>query len=71
MFPYKEESKSKKCTFETISESSKNKEENVDVEPRRGKRVGTSKSFSPEFLTYLLESGQSYNEAIRSPEGPL
>ena len=72
VFPYKEESSSKKRMFETIGESSQNKEENVDIEPRRGKRARTSKSFGPKFLTYLLESEpQSYNEGIRSPEGPL
>ena len=53
-------------------ENSQRKEENIDVEPRREKMARTSKSFGPEFLTYLLESEpQSYNEAIRSPEGQL
>ena len=62
----------KKCTFETVGKSSENKEENVDVEAKRGKMARTSKSFGPKFLTYLLESEpQSYNEAIRSPEAPL
>ena len=56
MFPCKEESSSKKCTIETVEESSKNREENVDVEPRHGKSARTSKSFGPEFLIYLLES---------------
>ena len=72
VFPCKEESSSKKRTFETVEESSQNKEENIDVEPRRGKMARTSKSFGPDFLTFLLESEpQSYNEANRSPEYPL
>ena len=67
VFFCKEESSSKKYTFETVGESSKNKEKNVDVEPRCGKMARTSKSFGLEFLTYLLESGpQSYNEALQN-----
>ena len=72
VFPCKEENNPNKRTFETVGESSKTQEENVDVEPRRGKRARASKSFGPDFLTYMLESEpQSYNEAIRSPDGPL
>ena len=72
LFPYKEEYSSKKHTFETAGESSSTQVQNVDVEPKRGKMARTSKSFGPDFLTYLLErKPQSYNEAIRSPKGPL
>ena len=72
VFPCKEENNPNKRTFATVGEISKTQEEIVDVEPRRGKRARTSKSFGPDFLTYMLESEpQSYNEAIRSPDGPL
>lgn len=34
--------------------------------------MGSSTSFGPDFLTYLLESEpQSFKEAVRSPDGPL
>ena len=35
-------------------------------------KAKTSKSFGPDFLTYLLENEpQSYREAMTSPEAPL
>ena len=43
VFPYKEEYSYQKRTFENVGENSKTQEENVDVEPRRGKRARTSK----------------------------
>ena len=71
VFPCKEENNSKR-TFEAVGESSKTQENIVDDEPRRGKRARTSKSYGPDFLTYFVESEpQSYNKAIRSPDGPL
>ena len=39
---------------------------------RRSKRARTSKSFGPDFLTYLLENEpQNFNEAMSSPEAPM
>ena len=39
---------------------------------RRSKRARTSKSFGPDFLTYLLENEpQSFNEAMSTPESPM
>ena len=39
---------------------------------RRSKRARTSKSFGPDFLTYLLENEpQSFNEAMFTPEAPM
>ena len=39
---------------------------------RRSKRVRTSKSFDPDFLTYFLENEpQSFNEAMSTPEAPM
>ena len=39
---------------------------------RRSKRARTSKSFGPDFLTYLLENElQSFNEAMSPPEAPM
>ena len=39
---------------------------------RRCKRARTSKSFGPDFLTYLLENEpQSFNEAMSTPEAPM
>ena len=41
-------------------------------EPRRGKRLRTSKSFGPEFMSYMFENDpQSFKEAISGPEAPL
>ena len=50
-----------------------NRESNEpENEPRRSKRAKISKSFGPDFLTYLLENEpQSYREAMTSPEAPL
>ena len=40
-------------------------EERNEVEPRHSKRAKTSKSFGPNFLTYMLEDEpQSFKEAI-------
>ena len=39
---------------------------------RRSKRVRTSKSFGPDFLTYLLENEPyTFNEAMSTPEAPM
>ena len=38
-------------------------------EPRRNKRARTSKSFGPDFLTYLLEP-QNFKAAMTGPEAP-
>jgi transposase InsO family protein len=43
-----------------------------DEEPRRSKRARISKSFGPDFLTYLLENEpRTFKEAMSSPEAPL
>ena len=39
---------------------------------RRSKGARTSKSFGPDFLTYLLENEpQSFNETMSTPEAPM
>ena len=41
-------------------------------EPRRSKRARISKSFGPDFLTYMIENKpQTIHEAVTSPESPL
>ena len=54
VFPYKstQESNSSKMTHDTAIGSSQGQQ---DDEPRRSKRTKMSKSFGPDFLTYLLE----------------
>ena len=87
VFPYKSkegELSSDNRTNESVRDSvhdetsndkvqSGNEEINKDIdEPRRSKRARTSKSFGPDFLTFLMESEpQSFKEAVNSPEGPL
>ena len=71
VFPYKstQESNSSKKTHDTAIGSSQGQQD--DDEPRRSKRTRTSKSFGPDFLTYLLEDElQSFKEAMLSPEAP-
>ena len=71
VFPYKstQESNSSKKTHDTAVCSSQGQQD--DDEPRRSKRTRTSKSFSPDFLTCLLEDEpQSFKEAMSSPEAP-
>ena len=71
VFPYKstQESNSSKRTHDTAIGSSQGQQD--DDEPRRSKRTRTSKSFGPDFLTYLLEDKpQSFKEAMLSPEAP-
>jgi hypothetical protein len=47
-------------------------EERNEVEPRRSKRIKTSKTFGPNFLTFMLEDEpQSFKEAICTLEAPL
>lgn len=44
----------------------------VEDEPRYNKRLRLEKSFSPYFLTYLLESEpQSFKEVMNSSECPF
>mgnify|MGYP003702717001 FL=1 len=41
-------------------------------EPRRSKSARISKSFGPDFLTYMVENEpQTLHEAVNSPESPL
>ncbi|CAL8092418.1 unnamed protein product [Prunus armeniaca] len=84
VFPYKDaqERNTRKRTYDTVnSDSQEGHQENIDQEtaepepehePRRSKRAKITKSFGPEFLTYLLENEpQTYKEAMTSPEAPL
>ena len=77
IFPYKstQESSSLKRNFKSTSSSSHDQdlmEERNEVEPRRSKRTKMSKSFGPDFLTYMLEDEpQSFKEAISTPEVPF
>ena len=71
VFPYKstQESNSSKRTHDTTVGGSQGQQD--DDEPRCSKRTRTSKSFDPDFLTYLLEDEpQSFKEAMSSPEAP-
>ncbi|KAK8685120.1 hypothetical protein V6N13_041128 [Hibiscus sabdariffa] len=65
--------KSTKRVLETISEDSSNDQGvELEIEPRRSKRARIEKSFGSDFLTFMLEDEpQTYNDAIRSPEGTL
>jgi hypothetical protein len=48
------------------------KEEMNEVKPRRSKRTKRSKTFGPNFLTFMLEDEpQSFKEAMSTPEAPL
>ena len=58
-----------KRTHDTAIRSSQGQQD--DDEPRRNKRTRTSKSFGPDFLTYLLEDEpQIFKEAMSSLEAP-
>ena len=47
-------------------------EERNEIEPRRSKRTKTSKTFGPDFLTFMLEDEpQSFKEVMSMPEAPL
>ena len=79
-FPCKERQRtvSLKRTIDTVKDSDQTDQESDQrvnaetIEPRRSNRARTSKSFGPDFLTYLLENEpQSYKEAMASPEAPL
>ena len=77
MFSYKptQETNSLKRNLESTSSTSHDQElmeERNKVEPRRSKRTKTSKTFSPDFLTFMLEGEpQSFKEAMSTPEAPL
>ena len=71
VFPYKstQESNSSKRTHDTAIDSSQGQQD--DDALRRSKRSRMSKSFGPNFLTYLLEDeSQSFKEAMPSPKAP-
>jgi hypothetical protein len=61
-----------KRNLESTSSTAHNQElmeERNEVEPRRSKRTKTSKTFGPNFLTFLLEDEpQSFKEAMSMPE---
>ena len=64
-----------KRKFEFTSSTSYDQElmeEMNEVEPKRSKRARTSKSFGPNFITYMLEDElQSFKEAISTLEAPF
>ncbi|KAL0552312.1 hypothetical protein IC582_011420 [Cucumis melo] len=73
IFPHKMscEARLQKRSFDVITSESQNRsndELNKDEEPRRSKRMRISKSFGPNFLTYLLENEPQ--EAMSSSEAP-
>ncbi|KAK6148887.1 hypothetical protein DH2020_016412 [Rehmannia glutinosa] len=70
IFPNKErkEKSSSKRTYGTARLPQSDDEE----EPRRSKRTKVSKSFGPDFLTYMLENEpRTIQEVLSSPEAPL
>uniref|UniRef100_A0A2N9FGP9 Integrase catalytic domain-containing protein n=1 Tax=Fagus sylvatica TaxID=28930 RepID=A0A2N9FGP9_FAGSY len=77
IFPCKptQETNSLKRNLESTSSTSHDQElmeERNEVEPRRSKRTKTSKTFGPDFLTFMLEDEpQSFKEAMSMPEAPL
>ena len=71
VFPYRSKKKpsSSKRVLETIHDNSQDEDTDGEVEPGRSKRVRTEKSFSPDFLTYMLEGEpQTYKEAVNPTE---
>ncbi|CAM8986915.1 unnamed protein product [Rhodiola kirilowii] len=82
VFPYKSEKlrpSSPEEIGEELTERSQQEEEeevfeeNTNLEePRRSKRARVENSFGPYFITSVVEVGpRTYDEAIRSVEGPL
>ena len=76
IFPHKMfcEARLQKRAFDAITSESHNRS-NVELtnneELRRSKRMRISKSFGPDYLTYLLENEpQTFKEAMSSPEAP-
>ncbi|MBE2321234.1 hypothetical protein DVA67_035270, partial [Solirubrobacter sp. CPCC 204708] len=69
IFPYKnsQEISSVKRTYDAATSKDKDLSE-----PRRSKRAKISKSYGPDFLTYLLENEpQNFKEAMSTPEAPF
>ena len=70
VFPYKEvrEINSSKRSHEEIDESNTSPKEEII---RQSKRAKITKSFGPDFITYLMESEpQNFKEAMSCPEAP-
>ena len=62
-----------KKTYDVVTNSCNEtrNQEKEDHEPRCNKRMRTSKSFGPEFLTYMLEiEPRNFQEAMSTPEAP-
>ena len=60
---------SSKRELETINGNSQDQDKDGKVEPRRREREMTEKSFSPGFLTYVLEGDpQTFKEAVNFTE---
>jgi len=80
VFPNKigQETSNKKRSFDAITSNGQEHDQeqeldqNEEEEPRRSKRARTSKSFGPDFLTYMVENEPlTFKEAMSSPEAPL
>ena len=76
IFPSKNacDGSSLKRTHDTTTSDIDHESINDEIEEalRHSKRAKTSKSFGPDFLTYLLENEpQSFNEAMSTPKAPM
>ena len=63
-----------KRTYDTVTNNIDHESLNQESKGtlRQRKRARTSKSYGPDFLTYLLENEpQSFNEATSTPEAPM
>ena len=72
VFPCKSkvEPNSSKRAPGTINENSQDENDNGEVEPKHSKRARVKKSFSLDFLTYLLKrEPRTYKETMNSTEG--
>ena len=73
IFPYKGISgtSSNKRTYDNLASSS-HQEKYPEDEPRRSKRPKVTKSFGPDYITYIIENvPQTFKEAMSIPEAPF
>lgn len=55
-----------------VSHSLLEPSENLEIEPRRSKRIRKETSFGDDFYTFLVKNNpQNYNETIKSIDAPF